>query len=176
MLPEKTQGKSSYLSVLLAVEGLGEWEATTLHDTTVNQWRKYMCESSQDPPAFRMPGWGFVKPADAESREQGRRSMERKQEETTGNDCTVALPRGWLVLYILGLWSSLELVLILTLTKWMLRCLKYKTYLWNWPPLSPSLWDRHSLSFSQLSPSNAWCKTIISASQLSAKLQIFINQ
>lgn len=37
-MPEKTQGESSYLGVLLTVEGLGEWEeATTLHDTTVNQ-------------------------------------------------------------------------------------------------------------------------------------------
>lgn len=49
---------------------------------------------------------------------RGRHRMERELEETNGNGCTVAPPRGWLVLHVPGLRSSLELVLSLILTEW----------------------------------------------------------
>jgi len=83
-----------------------------------------MCAPSWDPLAFRMAGWGSVKPIDAvhadcfQSREQGRQRMEREPEESNGNGYTVASPRSWLALHVLGLWSSLELVLSLMLTEW----------------------------------------------------------
>lgn len=56
------------------------------------------------------------------------------------------------------------------------QCFKYKTYLRNPPPLPFSVRHRYSLGFSELSPSNGWCKAIISASHLSATLQVFVNQ
>lgn len=65
-----------------------------------------------------------MKPANAvhadsfQSKEQGRHRMERELEETNGDGCTVASLRGWLVLQVLGLWSSLEQLLSLTLTEW----------------------------------------------------------
>lgn len=65
----------------------------------------------QTPPAFRAPEWGFLHPADTvhAAREQGRNRLESEPEETNGNGCTVASPRGWLALHVLSCgqgWST----------------------------------------------------------------------
>jgi hypothetical protein len=74
----------------------------------------------------------------AGSREQGRHRMGRELEETNGNGCKVALPRGWLVLGVLRLWTSLELVLNLTLTEWDVSVFQIQNLLVKLAPLSPS--------------------------------------
>lgn len=103
----------------VAVEGL-EREAATLQDVALKQWRKYIyvCHP-RAPPAFRMPEWDFWTQWEPScpccQHPEQRTGWKSDGGETHGNGCTVVSPRGWLALHLLGLWSSLELVLSLTL-------------------------------------------------------------
>lgn len=73
----------------------------------------------QAPPAFRMPEWDFwtqwEPSCPCHQHPEQRTGWKADGEEANGNGYTVASPRGWLALHPLGLWSSLELVLSLTL-------------------------------------------------------------